>query len=57
MCVCMFVCAYSYQYCIEMLYGCSNKSPQRNYKKEYSKYLVLFMCVIYCNKITNSISL
>ena len=25
-----------YQYCIEMLYNCSNKHPSRNYKKEYS---------------------
>jgi hypothetical protein len=26
---------FKYQYCIEMLYSCSNKHPSRNYKKEY----------------------
>jgi hypothetical protein len=26
---------FKYQYCIEMLYNCSNKHPSRNYKKEY----------------------
>lgn len=28
-----YICRY--QYCIEMLYNCSNKYPSRNYKKEY----------------------
>jgi len=27
----------SYQYSIQMLYGCSNKYPNKNYSKDYGK--------------------
>ena len=35
-----------YQYCIEMLYNCSNKHPSRNYKKEYGVLTTMvYVCV------------
>ncbi len=29
----------SYQYCIEMLYSCTDKHPQRNYSRDYGMHI------------------